>query len=213
MNTRGRSWPHPFSPWAYISQVPLKAVQTALISVFKQWGQPQAIKVDNGRPFGDPGSDLVPVMALWLIGLGIDVVWRAARARIHYHLHKHDGRQSHFHAHSHVGDGIHKESRHNHEHIDKFPIRALFVGLIHGMAGSAALIILTLESVKSFWLGLAYIALFGIGSILGMAVLSTIISIPLNSCSKKLTWLHNSLQILIGVVTLGIGSAVLVRLY
>ena len=153
------------------------------------------------------------VVGVMLIVLGIDVVWRAARARIHYHLHKHDGRQSHFHAHSHVGDGIHKESRHNHEHIDKFPMRALFVGLIHGMAGSAALIILTLESVKSFWLGLAYIALFGIGSILGMAVLSTIISIPLNSCSKKLTWLHNSLQILIGVVTLGIGSAVLMRLY
>lgn len=54
-------------------------MQTALLSVFKQWGQPQAIKVDNGRPFGDPGSDLVPVMALWLIGLGIDVVWNRPR--------------------------------------------------------------------------------------------------------------------------------------
>lgn len=79
MNTRERSWLRPFSPWAYISQVPLSAVQTALISVFKQWGQPESIKVDNGRPLGDPGSDLVPVMALWLVGLGIDVVWNRPR--------------------------------------------------------------------------------------------------------------------------------------
>ena len=79
MNTAGQSWLRRFSPWAYISQVPLKLVQTALIAVFQQWGQPQAIKVDNGRPFGDPGSDLVPVMALWLIGLGVDVIWNRPR--------------------------------------------------------------------------------------------------------------------------------------
>ncbi len=54
-------------------------MQTALISVFKPWGQPQCIKVDNGRPFGDPGSDLIPVIALWLIGLGIDVIWNRPR--------------------------------------------------------------------------------------------------------------------------------------
>ena len=79
MNTRERSWLRPFSPWAYISQVPLKDVQRALIAVFEPWGQPQCIKVDNGRPFGDPGSDLIPVMALWLIGLGIDVLWNRPR--------------------------------------------------------------------------------------------------------------------------------------
>jgi transposase InsO family protein len=43
--------------------------------MFHQWGQPQCLRVDNGLPFGDPGSDLVPVLSLWLIGLGIDVLW------------------------------------------------------------------------------------------------------------------------------------------
>src|SRR5688500_2077341 len=50
-----------------------------MIEIFKRYGQPKAIKVDNGRPFGDPGSDLLPVMALWLIGLGIEVIHNRPR--------------------------------------------------------------------------------------------------------------------------------------
>lgn len=46
-----------------------------MIQVFKTWGVPKYIKVDNGRPFGDPQLDLIPPMALWLIGLGIKVIW------------------------------------------------------------------------------------------------------------------------------------------
>lgn len=62
-----------------MSQVPRWQVQQALIERFQAWGQPQAIKVDNGRPFGDPASDLIPVLALWLIGLGIDMIWNRPR--------------------------------------------------------------------------------------------------------------------------------------
>lgn len=54
-------------------------MQSALIAIFTQWGQPKAIKVDNGHPFGDPGSDLRPVLALWLMALGITVIWNRPR--------------------------------------------------------------------------------------------------------------------------------------
>lgn len=54
-------------------------VQGALEQVFARWGAPQALRVDNGRPLADPGSDLIPVLALWLIGKGIDVLWNRAR--------------------------------------------------------------------------------------------------------------------------------------
>ncbi|HLA64788.1 MAG TPA: hypothetical protein VK610_10205 [Rhodothermales bacterium] len=47
--------------------------------MFATWGCPGALKVDNGRPLGDPGSDLPPVLALWLIGVGVDVVWNRPR--------------------------------------------------------------------------------------------------------------------------------------
>ena len=50
---------------------------------------------------------------------------------------------------------------------------------MHGMAGSAALILLSLEAVQSFPMGILYIVLFGAGSIVGMALLSIAIAIPL----------------------------------
>jgi hypothetical protein len=79
MSIARRFSPRRFSPWGHISQAPLDAVQRALIAIFKQWGQPKAIKVDNGHPFGDPGSDLRPVLALWLMALGITVIWNRPR--------------------------------------------------------------------------------------------------------------------------------------
>lgn len=47
--------------------------------VFEDWGCPGALRVDNGRPLGDPGSDLISVLALWLIGKHIAVLWNRAR--------------------------------------------------------------------------------------------------------------------------------------
>lgn len=46
-----------------------------MITIFKNHGIPSWIKVDNGRPFGDPKLEIIPVLALWLIGLGIKVIW------------------------------------------------------------------------------------------------------------------------------------------
>ena len=50
-------------------------MQGELITIFKNHGIPDWIKVDNGRPFGDPKLELIPPLALWLIGLGIKVIW------------------------------------------------------------------------------------------------------------------------------------------
>lgn len=55
--------------------MPLAEVRDALERVLIRWGCPGHIKVDNGRPLGDPGSDLPPVLALWLIGLGVGLIW------------------------------------------------------------------------------------------------------------------------------------------
>ncbi len=146
-----------------------------------------------------------------LILLGLDVLWRAYKNRIHYHLHRHDNESPHYHAHSHAGEGEHRKSPHKHQHGNEFPMRALLIGLVHGMAGSAALILLTLDSVPTVGLGLVYIALFGIGSIVGMGLLSMIISIPIRASSKRLTWLHNGLQFSIGILTFGIGASIVVQ--
>lgn len=45
--------------------------------LFGQWGLPERVRVDNGIPWGS-WSDLPPDLALWLIGLGVDVIWNDA---------------------------------------------------------------------------------------------------------------------------------------
>lgn len=156
-------------------------------------------------------SGLEMAVGVMLIVLGADVLRRSLRARLHYHVHKHDDKSAHFHAHSHQNDGPHEQSEHRHTHVPVLPMRALLVGLMHGMAGTAALVLLTLDQAESLWIGLAYIALFGVGSIVGMAAVSVVISVPLNACAKRLTWLHNGLQGAIGLGTVAVGAFVLIR--
>ena len=146
-------------------------------------------------------------VGVMLVLLGIDVLRRVIRVRIHFHVHLHDNGTRHVHAHSHAGEDGHPAiHRHHHPARVAFPLRALFVGLMHGMAGSAALILLTLQTVDSAWAGMFYIALFGIGSIAGMAVLSIVIALPLRYSASGLTSLHNTLQVVIGTGTMIIGG-------
>ncbi len=162
------------------------------------------------------------IVGIMLVILGIDVVRRIVKDKVHFHTHQHNEMSPHFHAHSHKGEGVETESEsviskhldnnhaHHHQQIDQLSFRALFIGVLHGMAGSAALILLTLETIKSPLQGLIYIALFGLGSILGMALLSYIISVPLRASAKSLTWMNNGLQLGIGIFTIALGGYVLI---
>ena len=148
----------------------------------------------------------VGIMLVWL---GLDVIRRLIKARIHFHAHQHVDGTKHFHAHSHANEGAHNRLRHEHKHRRAITLRALAVGLMHGMAGSAALILLTLGQIDSLWVALAYMALFGLGSMLGMAALSIIIAVPLQRMAKHLTWAHSSVNAMVGIVTIGIGAWVM----
>ncbi len=149
-------------------------------------------------------------VGLMLIGLGVDVIRRVLRERWHYHVHRHRDAAAHFHAHSHAGEGRHDDSRHEHEHDPSFPLRTLFIGFMHGLAGSAALTLITMDLVDSLWIGLGYILLFGLGSSVGMALISVVIAVPLRASARGLTWMHNGLQAGIGVITLGLGISIVV---
>lgn len=150
----------------------------------------------------------VGIMLIWL---GADVIRRLIKERIHFHIHRHRNGTVHFHAHSHAGEGSHGKSPHDHVHPRGLPVRALLVGLMHGMAGSAALILLTLSQIDSLWLALAYMALFGLGSMVGMAVLSVVVAVPLRRLAGTLSWAHNGLNAVVGSATIGIGAWVTYR--
>ena len=159
----------------------------------------------------DIAHALEAAVGVMLVILGVDVMRRVYRDRVHFHAHDHAGGVTHFHAHSHKGEVpiTHDPARHEHEHAITFPYRSLVVGLMHGMAGSAALIVLAIQTVQSVWQGLAYIALFGVGSIAGMALLSVIISIPMRN-ARTLTWAHNGLQATVGGSTAVLGIIIVI---
>jgi len=149
-------------------------------------------------------------VGIMLVVLGTEVLYRLWRGRVHFHAHRHADGAKHFHAHAHEGESQeHDPNRQQHGH--GFPLRALLVGMVHGMAGSAALILLSLETLRTPAWGLAYIALFGIGSIAGMAALSVVIAIPMRLTSRRLNRSRNGLSVLVGVSTILLGCFVAFR--
>ena len=150
------------------------------------------------------------LVGVMLVLLGGHLIVRLIRERIHFHFHRHPNTSVHIHAHSHAGQkGPHEKLTHDHEHAKKLPWRTLLVGMVHGMAGSAALLVLTAQTVSSPIVGLGYVILFGIGSILGMVALSAIIAIPLSYSSKMLTWANRGIQGSVGIWTMILGAYII----
>ena len=158
----------------------------------------QAIPEQVARP-------IETAVGIMLVGLGAHVLWRLWRDRVHFHGHGHGDGKVHFHAHSHAGETVAHISA-SHAHAHGFRWRTLLVGLMHGMAGSAALLVLAVSQASSPAAGLGYVALFGIGSMAGMGALSTVIAVPLAVSARWLTWANRGLQGAVGAVTTAIGA-------
>lgn len=160
-------------------------------------------RLANGLEFG------VGAMLVLLGGLALR---RAFRDGVHFHVHRHEEGLAHFHAHSHAGDSAaHGASRHAHAHVKNGWGRSLAVGMMHGLAGSAALVALTASTALSAGNGLMFMALFGLGSIAGMALFSAALAVPLTLAARTLTWAHRGLQAVSGVAAVGIGLAIMVE--
>lgn len=168
----------------------------------------QAIPEDIARP-------IETAVGCMLVGLGAHVLWRLWRDRVHFHKHGHDDGTVHIHAHSHVNETVANETvahaRAAHAHAHGFRWRTLLVGLMHGMAGSAALLVLTVSQAASPAAGLGYVALFGIGSMIGMGALSMAIAVPLAVSARFLTVANRGLQGAVGIVTIAIGITTIVE--
>jgi ABC-type nickel/cobalt efflux system permease component RcnA len=151
------------------------------------------------------------LVGVMLIALGLDVVRRVRRERMHAHAHRHGADTTHLHLHTHAGEAAHAESRHGHDHPATLPGRAAAIGLMHGLAGSAGLLLLSAGAMESVAVGLVYIALFGLGSMLGMAALSLTIALPLRYTARFATWGYNGIHAVIGVGTAALGAVVVAR--
>lgn len=141
-------------------------------------------------------------VGIMLMVLGVDLLYRLVKKRIHFHVHRHEDGHVHFHAHSHANT-----MEHSHPHDRVASWRSLIIGMMHGMAGSAALVVLAAGAFRSYEMSLLYMAIFAIGSMAGMVVLSFIIALPLRTISESLSWVHNGIQFALSLLTIGVGAS------
>ena len=146
-------------------------------------------------------------VALMIVGLGVNALVRALRVRrdVHMHRHSHDG-LSHVHIHFHEQGTEHSApvTRHSHA-VSRFGLKPLLVGAMHGLAGSAALTLLVLTQVESAALGLLYLAVFGLGSIFGMLLMSGLIGLPFALSARRVSGVSYGLQTAAGALSVAFG--------
>lgn len=120
---------------------------------------------------------------------------------IHSHPHQHEDSQ-HKHLHVHIGN----VSKHSHPHS-----LAYGVGLVHGLAGSGALIVMVMIQIKEPMNGLFYLFIFGFGSIAGMFAAAGLFSIPFSKRIMKAQNLQATLITISAILCMGYGGFVIYK--
>ena len=127
----------------------------------------------------------------------------------------------HPHAHVHAHDEEPDEHRHQHAHLHGHGtdarldlvgtfgwyqlLRPVAVGLVHGLAGSAAVALLVLATIQDTGSALAYLVIFCVGVAAGMAVLTTVIGLPFWVASARSAQINRVLTVASGLLSLGFG--------
>jgi hypothetical protein len=142
-------------------------------------------------------SDLFELfVAVMLVGLGVRAIALAVR----------QGPVGPTHAHHH-GPMVHTHAGATpHVHVGRWTLarRPLLVGAVHGLAGSGALTALVLATLTSTTARITYMALFGFGSTLGMAVLSGLLGWPVARIRSNRT-LARTISLVVGCTSIGLG--------
>lgn len=131
----------------------------------------------------------------------------------HAHLHQHDAKL-HLHWHSHApGSQHHGQSLAPPSWLGRafarlglyHSLRPLLVGIVHGLAGSAAVALLVLSTIREPKWAVLYLLIFGVGTIAGMMLITAVIALPFSFAGYRFAWLNHSLVTGSGLVSLGFG--------
>lgn len=164
-----------------------------------------------------------------LIVLGIQVLWGIRQKRLHWHAHAHS-QEAHQHLHAHQESAEGRQQRRfawsniayflvagispgEHHPVGTFAegfrpffrLKSYLVGIVHGLAGSAALMLLVLASIETTWAGILYILVFGLGSIVAMGGITLLMSTPF-VVSTRFTLLNYLVHGAAGIASLSFGS-------
>lgn len=134
-----------------------------------------------------------------LVILGTPLIRQLLAGRSHVHSHRH-GDKSHLHGH------VHDETPgHQHRHTR----RPLLVGMVHGLAGSGVLTLLVVSIMPSVGQGLFFLLLFGVGSALGMVLLSGLIGLPFRLTARFSLRLNLWVQGVAGLISILLGLSIM----
>ena len=81
--------------------------------------------------------------------------------------------------------------------------------MVHGLAGSAALMLLVVPTIKSQGVALLYILIFGVGSIGGMMAMSFLIGLPFHFTAGRFDILNRGIRLIAGLFSLGLGMSII----
>lgn len=169
------------------------------------------------------------MVGIMLILLGIQTLLSFRRRKVHIHEHRHSDDEpelhQHFHIHEATPDHTHSHSRWvslrkilmadiipgEHSAASTrgvltpfFRLKSYVVGTVHGLAGSAALMLLVLANARSAWAGVSYLLVFGLGTVVSMGLISIFISLPF-SISGRMPRLNRVIQTAAGTFSIVFG--------
>ncbi len=144
-------------------------------------------------------------VGIMLTLLGLNVLRKLFHGGdLHFHSHGHG---EHLHVHPHIHDP--EPDAPNTHHGYSFSPRALIVGMVHGLAGSAALMLLVIPTIESRTVGLLYIVVFGVGSIAGMSIMTFLVGLPFHFTALRFNRFNRILQAVAGLAGIVIGLSII----
>ena len=177
------------------------------------------------------------LVGIMLVFLGIQTLLSFRRRKIHIHAHHHSDTEPEAHKHFHVHE---ETASHAHSHSARwvdlskiviadiipgehravgdrgaltpfFRVKSYVIGTVHGLAGSAALMLLVLANIRSVWVGVTYILLFGLGTVVSMGLISIFISLPF-SISGRIPPLSRAIQTVAGALSIVFGLGLMYQI-
>jgi high-affinity nickel-transport protein len=139
-----------------------------------------------------------------------------------YHAHPHShGDYVHSHAHRHnPEDHGHQEDETPQGRLDRTfgrlgvyqTIRPIIAGVVHGLAGSAALALLVLPMIHDPLWAIAYLLVFGVGTMAGMALITAAMALPFAYTANRSAKINRCLGVASGLLSLGFGLFLVYRI-
>lgn len=152
-------------------------------------------------------------MMQWITNAFVPMHSHGPGGVMHAHPHAH-GDYVHTHPHGHEPEAhTHSPEATPLSHIDRIfgklgayqIIRPLIVGLVHGLAGSAAVALLVLATIHEAKWGILYLLIFGVGTIAGMMLITAAIALPFSYTSERFAGFNRMLRVGSGIISLAFG--------